>query len=85
MSRVLEPGQAPRRPAPSLVSLVVPVYNERENLRPLASAVEGALAGQHYELLFVDDGSNDGTFEEISALAVIVSKLWPSVCYCRRA
>lgn len=45
------------------LSVVVPMYNERENVVPLIDAVRAALA--HYawpwELLVVDDGSRDGT------------------------
>lgn len=47
------------------LSVVVPLYNERANVVPLADAVIAALApeGLEYELLLVDDGSKDGTFE----------------------
>ena len=48
------------------VSIVIPTYNERENVRPLYDAVHSSLAGQwRYELIFVDDNSPDGTAEEI--------------------
>lgn len=48
------------------VSVVIPVYNERGNVLPLAAEVRQALTGRlRYELLFVDDGSADGTGEEI--------------------
>jgi dolichol-phosphate mannosyltransferase len=49
-------------PAPE-ISLVVPAYNERENLIPLTAAIIETLRGlgQRYEVLFVDDGSEDGT------------------------
>lgn len=63
------PGGAGPRDGPRLVSLVVPAYNEAPNVRPLAQAVEAALAGQAYELIIVDDGSSDETFREIDALA----------------
>jgi dolichol-phosphate mannosyltransferase len=43
------------------ISVVVPVCNEEENVLPLAREVAAALAGREYELLFVDDGSTDGT------------------------
>jgi glycosyltransferase involved in cell wall biosynthesis len=45
----------------SLVSLVVPVYNEEENLRPLYASLQTVLdrLGRAYELLFIDDGSTD--------------------------
>ena len=40
------------------ISVVIPVYNEGSNIRPLANEVFDALAGRiHYELIFVDDGS----------------------------
>lgn len=52
------------------LSVVVPVFNEAENLEPLHRELDAALApsGLAYELLFVDDGSRDGTFECLRAL-----------------
>jgi dolichol-phosphate mannosyltransferase len=48
-------------PAPAL-SVVVPVLNEAENVIPLLDEIEGALAARGgFEVLFVDDGSTDGT------------------------
>jgi dolichol-phosphate mannosyltransferase len=46
--------------------VVIPTYNERENVRAVASAVQEALPGAH--LLFVDDSSPDGTGAEVEAL-----------------
>ena len=44
------------------VSVVVPVCNEEENVEPLAREIAAALDGRHsYEIVFVDDGSTDGT------------------------
>lgn len=43
------------------LSLVVPVYNEEENIAPMIEAVEKALGEMSYELIFVDDGSSDST------------------------
>ncbi|MFO7958169.1 MAG: glycosyltransferase family 2 protein [Candidatus Brocadiia bacterium] len=47
------------------VSIVVPVYNEADNVGPLCGEVREAMseAGISYELLLVDDGSTDGTLE----------------------
>ncbi|HWC72829.1 MAG TPA: glycosyltransferase family 2 protein [Gemmatimonadales bacterium] len=52
------------------LSLVVPAYNERENLAPLLDEITSALAGQGrtYEVIVVDDGSTDGTLHELKAL-----------------
>jgi dolichol-phosphate mannosyltransferase len=43
------------------LSLVIPVYNEEENLRPLAEEIRAALdgTGLDYEAMFIDDGSKD--------------------------
>jgi glycosyltransferase involved in cell wall biosynthesis len=45
------------------VSVVIPVFNERENLRPLHAELTEAMArlGRRYEVIYVDDGSVDGT------------------------
>jgi glycosyltransferase involved in cell wall biosynthesis len=55
----------------SLLSLVIPVYNEADSLVPLASEIDEALAtyGTPYEIIFVDDGSTDGSFAVMSELA----------------
>lgn len=46
---------------PATVSVVVPVYNEIEVLPELHRRIVGALGGEHFELVYVDDGSTDGT------------------------
>jgi glycosyltransferase involved in cell wall biosynthesis len=52
-----------------IVSVVIPVFNERDNLAPLQQALREALAGRQAELIFVDDGSTDGSREELEGLA----------------
>lgn len=48
------------------ITVVVPVFNEEDNIQPLANEVFDALAGRmFYELVFVDDGSTDGTLDAI--------------------
>ena len=56
--------------APDL-SLVIPVYNEKDNLRPLWKEILEALGpmGRPFEVLFIDDGSTDGSGELIDQLA----------------
>ena len=53
------------------LSLVIPVYNEVDNLRPLWQEIHEALDGRgiNYEVIFVDDGSNDGSFALLSEIA----------------
>lgn len=48
------------------VSVVVPLFNEEENVPILQSELAGALAGLDYEIIFVDDGSSDRTVERIA-------------------
>src|SRR3982074_953218 len=47
------------------VSIVVPVFNEEENMSILQSELRNALAGLDYEIIFVDDGSRDATAAKI--------------------
>lgn len=52
-----------------LISVVVPVFNERENVEPLLAAIVAALEGRAFEAIFVDDGSTDGTSGILDRLA----------------
>ncbi len=46
------------------LSVVVPLLDERDNLRPLHDQIKQVLHGRYaYEIIFVDDGSGDGSFE----------------------
>jgi len=47
------------------LSIVIPLYNEEENIQPLQQQLEAGLAGQNYEILFVDDGSKDQTVAKV--------------------
>jgi dolichol-phosphate mannosyltransferase len=51
-----------------VISLVVPVYNERDNLAPLVAEIAAALPAGGYEIVAVDDGSTDGSLEALKAL-----------------
>jgi dolichol-phosphate mannosyltransferase len=60
----------------TILSVVVPTYNERENVAPLVKRLNEALAKiDHYEIIFVDDNSPDSTAEAIME----VSKVDPRV------
>jgi hypothetical protein len=50
------------------VSVLIPIFDERDNLRELWSRLERALDGRAYEIVFVDDGSTDGSFEVLAQL-----------------
>ncbi len=51
------------------VTVVVPTYNERENMEPLIRGLDEALRDLGYEVVVVDDNSPDGTAEEARRLA----------------
>ena len=55
-----------------LVSIIVPVHNERENVAAMAKAIKRTFADlpYRYNLLFVDDGSSDLTLHEVKKLAL---------------
>jgi glycosyltransferase involved in cell wall biosynthesis len=75
------PGDAPAdRPGSSAdklpvevdLSVVIPVYNEAENLPPLHASLSRVLSALPCasEVLYVDDGSTDASFERLEAIAV---------------
>ena len=60
-----------------ILSIVVPVYNEEENIHPLFEKIQTVCEaiGDTYEVLFVDDGSRDETFAVLSELSKRVPQL----------
>ena len=57
--------------AVSDLTVVVPCYNERQNVAILVSRLADALAGIAWEVVFVDDNSPDGTAEEAKSIAAV--------------
>ena len=51
------------------LAVVLPTYNESANVQQLVERLEKALAGVHYEVIFVDDDSPDGTAAAVRRLA----------------
>src|SRR5437667_3659620 len=54
----------------TMLSVIVPIKDERDNLGPLHDRLTAALAGLDYEVVFVDDGSADDSFNLLDALAL---------------
>ncbi len=54
-----------------MISIIVPVFNEEPNLTPLHGEIVAAMdsTGRAYEIVYVDDGSRDGSFERLKAIA----------------
>jgi dolichol-phosphate mannosyltransferase len=59
-----------------MISIVIPVYSEEENIQPVCTDIVASLGentssenGPDFEIIFVDDGSPDRTFEKIEAAA----------------
>ena len=50
------------------LSVVVCVYNEEENIRPLIERISKALKDYEYEIVYVDDGSTDNTVKELLSI-----------------
>lgn len=54
---------------PPTLSVIVPTFNERDNIAPLIEKLEAALAGISFEVIIVDDNSPDGTADLAKQIA----------------
>ncbi|MFA6950906.1 MAG: glycosyltransferase family 2 protein [Lentimicrobiaceae bacterium] len=50
------------------LSVIICVYNEEENIKPLNKWINDSLKGMDYEIVYVDDGSSDSTIKQIKEL-----------------
>ena len=59
------------------LSIVVPLYNESESIPELVAHIECVMKeqGYNYEIIMVDDGSNDGSWEQIEQAAALNSNI----------
>lgn len=58
------------------LSVVIPVFNEKDNVEKLAKEILAALKDKYvYEIIFVNDGSNDGTKEILDRMSSELDKL----------
>jgi dolichol-phosphate mannosyltransferase len=62
------PGAA-AQPQPVVLSVVIPTFNERQNIREIVARLDRTLAGISWEAIFVDDNSPDGTAAEVKNVA----------------
>ena len=71
MNEAIRPGaeNPPQAIATPQLSIVVPTFNERDNVTTLLRRLEGTLSGIAWEVIFVDDNSPDGTWDVVRALA----------------
>src|SRR4051812_47209173 len=55
---------------PIRYSIVVPLFNEEQNVRPLYSRIVMAMEGLDdlFQIIFIDDGSRDATYEAVSEI-----------------
>jgi dolichol-phosphate mannosyltransferase len=68
-------NEADRRDSAPAVSVVVPVRNEEGNIAPLVEEIAAALNGRWaFEIVYVNDGSTDGTAEELGQL--MTTRAW---------
>ena len=58
-----------------MLSIIIPAYNEGENINIAADTISGILSDIEHEIIFSDDGSRDNTWELISARAAVDSRV----------
>ncbi|QWG16772.1 glycosyltransferase family 2 protein [Bradyrhizobium sediminis] len=71
MNEAIRPGPEtqPQSAVAPRISVIVPTFNERDNVTTLYRRLEATFAGIPFEVIFVDDNSPDGTWEVVRGLA----------------
>jgi glycosyltransferase involved in cell wall biosynthesis len=57
----------------SMLSIIIPAYNEEDNIEPVYRELKSVLSetGHPYEILFIDDGSTDQTFQKMKSIQIM--------------
>ena len=58
-----------------VISVVIPVYNEADNVGPLAREIAASLSAYDFEIIFVNDASRDATLQRLEALKTELPQL----------
>jgi dolichol-phosphate mannosyltransferase len=69
------PGATPAPHAGPELTVIAPSFNEAENVVPLIEALSAVLEGVHWEVIFVDDDSPDGTSDRVREQARLDSRV----------
>jgi len=71
MNEAIRPGpeNPPQATSTLQLAVIVPTFNERDNVTTLFRRLEAALAGVSWEVIFVDDNSPDGTWDVVRTMA----------------
>ena len=75
LNSLLQSPGAKKRVLSLDISILVPVMNEAGNIRPLIDEICTAMAGRQFEIIYVDDASDDATVEELLAILGDVPQL----------
>lgn len=59
----------------NLISIVIPIYNEQENIKELYNSLSNTLSEQNYEIIFVNDGSTDDSYSIVQEISEKDSKV----------
>ena len=58
-----------------MISVIIPIFNEEENINKLSKSITEALSDIDYEVLFINDGSTDNSENEILKLSSTDTKI----------